>query len=101
MQDRPTKLEEYQTYIDGKWSGRLRQGVPDLRPLHRRAVGADPGVRCQGRRPRLRGGLRAFDRGPWPAMTQTARGKVLRRIAGLIEKHAEHLARSRCATTAS
>ena len=35
---------------------------------------------------------RAFDKGPWPAMTQTARGKVLRRIAGLIEKHAEHLA---------
>ena len=35
---------------------------------------------------------RAFDKGPWPAMSQTARGKLLRRIGGLIEKHAEHLA---------
>ena len=30
MQDRPTKLKEYQTYIDGKWVRcRLRQDVPD------------------------------------------------------------------------
>ena len=47
--------------------GRLGQEVSDLRPLHRRAVGADPRVRCQGRRPRLRGGLarlRQAVRGP-------------------------------------
>ena len=34
---------------------------------------------------------RAFESGPWPQMTPTARGKVMRRIAQLIEKHADHL----------
>ena len=34
---------------------------------------------------------RAFEAGPWPKMTPTARGKIMRRIAQLIEKHAEHL----------
>ena len=94
MQDRPTKLKEYQTYIDGKWCRcRLRQEVPDLRSLHRRAVGADPRMRRKVDVDRAcEAAARAFDKGPWPAMTPTARGKLLRRIAGLIEKHAEHLA---------
>jgi (Z)-2-((N-methylformamido)methylene)-5-hydroxybutyrolactone dehydrogenase len=93
MQDRPTKLKDYQTYIDGKWvdaaSGKKFQthdpytGEPwalipecDARDVDRACEAA----------------WGAYDRGAWPAMTQTARGKVLRRIAGLIEKHAEHLA---------
>jgi aldehyde dehydrogenase (NAD+) len=93
MQDRPTKLKEYQTYIDGKWceaaSGKKFQthdpytGEPWALIPECDAKDADRA--CEA-------AWRAFDKGPWPAMTQTARGKVLRRIAGLIEKHAEHLA---------
>ena len=93
MQDRPTKLREYQTYIDGKWceaaSGKNFQthdpytGEPWALIPECDAKDADRA--CEA-------AWRAFDKGPWPAMTQTARGKVLRRIAGLIEKHAEHLA---------
>jgi aldehyde dehydrogenase (NAD+) len=93
MQDRPTKLKEYQTYIDGKWvdaaSGKKFQtsdpytGEPWA--LIPECDAKDVDVACEA-------AWRAFDKGPWPAMTQTGRGKVLRRIAGLIEKHAEHLA---------
>ena len=93
MQDRPTKLAEYQTYIDGKWceatSGKKFQthdpytGEPWA--LIPECDAKDVDRACEA-------AWRAFDKGPWPAMTQTARGKVLRRIAGLIEKHAEHLA---------
>ena len=93
MQDRPTKLREYQTYIDGKWcdaaSGKKFQthdpytGEPWA--LIPECDAKDVDRACEA-------AWRAFDKGPWPAMTQTARGKVLRRIAGLIEKHAEHLA---------
>jgi (Z)-2-((N-methylformamido)methylene)-5-hydroxybutyrolactone dehydrogenase len=93
MQDRPTKLKEYQTYIDGKWceaaSGKRFQthdpytGEPWA--LIPECDAKDVDRACEA-------AWRAFDKGPWPAMTQTARGKVLRRIAGLIEKHAEHLA---------
>ncbi|MEL6228259.1 MAG: aldehyde dehydrogenase family protein, partial [Pseudomonadota bacterium] len=35
---------------------------------------------------------RAFTEGPWPAMTQTARGRVLRKIAEGIEMHGDYLA---------
>jgi (Z)-2-((N-methylformamido)methylene)-5-hydroxybutyrolactone dehydrogenase len=93
MQDRPTKLKEYQTYIDGKWceaaSGKKFQthdpytGEPWALIPECDAKDADRA--CEA-------AWRAFDKGPWATMTQTARGKVLRRIAGLIEKHAEHLA---------
>jgi len=93
MQDRPTKLKEYQTYIDGKWceaaSGKKFQthdpytGEPWA--LIPECDAKDVDRACEA-------AWRAFDKGPWPAMTQTARGKVLRRIAGLIETHAEHLA---------
>ena len=93
MQDRPTKLKEYQTYIDGKWcdasSGKKFQtfdpytGEPWA--LIPECDAKDVGTACEA-------AWRAFDKGPWPAMSQTARGKLLRRIGGLIEKHAEHLA---------
>jgi len=93
MQDRPAKLKEYQTYIDGKWceaaSGKKFQtydpytGEPWA--LIPECDAKDVDRACEA-------AWRAFDKGVWPAMTQTARGKVLRRIAGLIEKHAEHLA---------
>src|SRR4029078_7358494 len=93
MLDRPTKLKEYQTYIDGKWcdasTGKKFQthdpytGEPwalipecDARDVERACEAA----------------WRAFDKGPWPAMTQSARGKMLRRVGALIEQHAEHLA---------
>jgi aldehyde dehydrogenase (NAD+) len=93
MQDRPTKLKEYQTYIDGKWceaaSGKKFQtfdpytGEPWA--LIPECDAKDVATACEA-------AWRAFDKGPWPAMSQTARGKLLRRIGGLIEKHAEHLA---------
>jgi aldehyde dehydrogenase (NAD+) len=93
MQDRPTKLKEYQTYIDGKWvDAASGKKFPTSDPytgepwaLIPECDGKDVDRACEA-------AWRAFDKGPWPAMTQTARGKVLRRIAGLIEKHAEHLA---------
>ena len=59
MQDRPTQAEGLPD-LHRRQMGRcrVRQDVPDLRSLHRRALGADPRVR-QGRcRPR-RGGGRA------------------------------------------
>ena len=93
MQDRPSKLKEYQTYIDGKWcnaaSGKTFKtfnpysGEPWA--LIPECDGKDVDRACAA-------AWRAFDAGPWPALSQTARGKMLRRIAALIEQHAEHLA---------
>ena len=46
-----------------------------------------------GRRPRRRGGRRALDDPAWRDMTQTARGKLLYRLAELIEENADALGR--------
>jgi acyl-CoA reductase-like NAD-dependent aldehyde dehydrogenase len=93
MQDRPTKLKEYQTYIDGKWceaaSGKKFQTYD---PYTGEPWALIPECDAKDVERACEAAWRAFDNGPWPAMTQTARGKMLRRIAGLIEKHAEHLA---------
>ena len=93
MQDRPTKLQAYQTYIDGKWcdaaSGKSFQ---TFNPYTGDAWATIPECDKIDADRACEAAARAFDSGPWPAMSQTARGKVMRRIAGLIEKHAEHLA---------
>jgi len=93
MLDRPRELKEFQTYIDGKWvdaaSGKRLQtfdpytGEPWA--LIPECDKADVDVAVEA-------ASRAFASGPWPSLTQTARGKALRRIAALIEKHAEYLA---------
>src|SRR5262249_1669947 len=93
MQERAAKLKEYQTYIDGKWcssaSGRTFATFDPYRgepwALIPECDGKDVERACAA-------ASRAFDTGPWPAMSQTARGKMLRRIGNLIEQHAEHLA---------
>lgn len=94
MQDRPSPaLKTYQTYINGAfcdaasgkrfetsdpYTGKPWASIPECGPEDiDRAVNAAHA---------------AFEKGPWPAMTQTQRGRVLRKIAGLIEKHGEHLA---------
>jgi 5-carboxymethyl-2-hydroxymuconic-semialdehyde dehydrogenase len=41
----------------------------------------------------------AFDSGPWPKMAAEARGKYLRRIGELIEKHADEVAEAEIADT--
>jgi (Z)-2-((N-methylformamido)methylene)-5-hydroxybutyrolactone dehydrogenase len=93
MLDRTTKLATYQTYIDGHWvdaaSGKTLQssdpytGEPWALIPECDKTDVDRAVEAASR---------AFESGPWPQMTPTARGKAMRRIAQLIEKHAQYLA---------
>jgi (Z)-2-((N-methylformamido)methylene)-5-hydroxybutyrolactone dehydrogenase len=93
MLDRTTKLATYQTYIDGHWvdaaSGKTLQssdpytGEPWALIPECDKTDVDRAVEAASR---------ALESGPWPQMTPTARGKAMRRIAQLIEKHAQHLA---------
>src|SRR6516162_11698338 len=94
MLDRPRKLTQYQTYIDGQWcdaaSGKTFETFD---PYSGEVWARIPECEAREVDRACEAAYRAFDAGPWPAMTQTARGKLLRRIAALIETHAEHLAR--------
>src|SRR5215468_820682 len=93
MLDRPAELKKYRTYIDGKWmdaaSGKTFQTFDPYTgnpwALIPECEKADVDIAVEA-------AARAFETASWALLTQTARGKALRRIAGLIEKHAEHLA---------
>ena len=92
MLDRTTQLKSYQTYIDGRWtdaaSGKTFQtfdpytGQPWALLPECDKVDVDIAVEAA---------FRAFENWPWPKTTASARGKIMRRIAQLIEQHAEHL----------
>ena len=93
MLDRPTKPTAYQTYIDGKWTGAASgKTFQTFDPYTGEPWAHIPECDAADVNRAVEAASRAFESGPWPAMTQTARGKVMRRIAGLIEKHGEHLA---------
>ncbi|MEL6299771.1 MAG: aldehyde dehydrogenase [Pseudomonadota bacterium] len=93
MQDAATGLKTFQTYIDGQWvdaaSGkRFQTSDPYTGDVWAEIpqCGADDVDRA------VNAAYRAFDSGPWADMTQTARGRVLRKIAQGIEKHGDYLA---------
>ena len=67
MQDRPAKLQEYQTYIGGKWCGAASgKSFETLRPLHRRAVGAVPRAMPADVDRAVEAAYTAFTTGPGP-----------------------------------
>ena len=94
MQDTPATLKAYQTYIDGKWTGAASgKSFPTYDPYTGEPWALIPECDKADVDLAVEAASRAFESGPWPAMTQTARGKIMRRIAQLIEQHGEHLAR--------
>ncbi|HZV20628.1 MAG TPA: aldehyde dehydrogenase family protein, partial [Hyphomicrobiales bacterium] len=93
MLERASALKEYQTYIDGKWvNARSGKSFPTYDPYTGDAWATIPECDQADVELAVEAAARAFESGPWPALTATARGKALRRIAALIEKHAQHLA---------
>ncbi len=93
MLDRPAALVTYQAYIDGKWvdakSGKTFQSND---PYTGEPWALIPECDTADVNRAVEAAARAFETGPWPRMTPTARGKVMRRIAELTDKYAERLA---------
>ena len=93
MLDRPVALVTYQAYIDGKWvdakSGKTFQSND---PYTGEPWALIPECDTADVNRAVEAAARAFETGPWPRMTPTARGKVMRRIAELTDKYAERLA---------
>lgn len=89
-----TKLPHYQMYIDGAWSeGADGQIMASQNP----ATGADWATfACAAPADVERAvaaARRALNNPAWRDMTQTQRGKLLYRLAGLIEENAQNLGR--------
>ena len=94
MQDRPVTLQTYKCYIDGKWVD-AQSGKTFLShdPYTGEPWAQIPECDARDVDAACNAAYRAFENPAWANMTQTARGKILRKIAGLIEKHGEHLAK--------
>jgi aldehyde dehydrogenase (NAD+) len=94
MVDKPQKLQAYKTYINGEWVDSLSGKVFETSdPYTGEPWALIPECDEADVDRAVQAAHDAFDSGPWPIMTPTQRGKMMRRIAVLIEKHAEELAR--------
>ena len=94
MLDRTTtELKRYQTYINGRWVGAASgKTFQTFDPYTGEPWALIPECEKADVDIAVEAAAVAFETGPWSVLTQTARGKALRRIAALIEKHAAYLA---------
>ncbi len=88
-------LPRYDHYIDGEWTspadGRYFSSInpTTAAPWYEAALGTEADV-AQA----VRAARRAFESPSWHEMSQTARGRLLRRLGDLIGENAEELART-------
>ncbi len=89
-----TDIKTYQMLIDGAWSDAEDGATFDARNPATGEVWARVPEATAGDVDRaVRAADRAFNEGPWPAMSPTERGHCLRRLAGILIEHAEPLGR--------
>lgn len=93
MQDAPTTLKSFKTYINSQWvEARSGQTFQSHDPYTGAAWAEIPRCGADDVNAAVQAAWTAFDSGPWSKMTQTARGRTLRKIAQLIETHGDYLA---------
>ncbi len=90
--ERP-RVEDQRMLIDGKWQGSVSgKTFPTINPATGEVIcqvaegdkaDVDLGVKAA---------RKAFERGPWRTMSAAERGRLLNRLADLIEEHKEELA---------
>lgn len=87
-------MQDYRMYIGGEWVGAAGGEVfESLNPFDGRPWARVPRGAAADADAAVEAAHRAFAGGPWRAMTPTARGLLLYRLADLIEAHAERLIR--------
>ena len=88
-----TGVSRHQLLIDGKWVDPVEEATIDAfnpstgQKLTELAAAGPRDVDLA-----VRAARRAFDEGPWQRMPAEARARLLHRLAGLIEEHADELA---------
>ncbi len=81
-------------YINGAWTPAQSSATRDIiNPFDQSVVATVPEGGREDSRAAIAAARQAFDHGPWPRATGPERGRVLERLAGLIERDAEELAR--------
>ncbi len=83
----------YRMYIDGEWvDARSGETFESIDPFTGRPWALIPSAGPQDVDDAVRAARRAFDEGPWRGMTAADRGRLMRRLAGLIAERAQDVA---------
>src|SRR6516225_8456094 len=90
---KPPKVKDQPLFINGKWQDSVSgKTFPTINP----ATGETICQVAEGDKADIdlavKAARKAFEQGPWPKMNASDRGRLLHRLADLIEKHQEELA---------
>src|SRR5689334_3430947 len=87
-------MQSYRMHIGGDWVDAAGGEVfESFNPYTGKAWATIPRGRAEDAQRAVAAARRAFRGGPWPQLTATARGHLLRRLGDLVASNAEHLAR--------
>lgn len=86
------RVRDFRMLIDGKWETGNAQPIERIAPGHGVAVSRFPRGSGGDAERAIAAARKAFDNGPWPGMTASARSAVLLKAADLIAERAEELA---------
>jgi acyl-CoA reductase-like NAD-dependent aldehyde dehydrogenase len=93
-------MKTYQLYIDGAWCAACDGAVFDsLNPATGKPWARMPAAGEADVDRAVQAAQRAFDEGPWPRMTASQRGRLLRRLAELVAERALDLAKTETTDT--
>lgn len=88
-------LQKYQIYIDGQWcDSSSGKWFESQNPYLGKPWAAIPACTAEDVDRAVEAASRAFESGPWPEMSATARGRLMRKLAALIEENATSLAQT-------
>jgi aldehyde dehydrogenase (NAD+) len=89
------RIRDCRMLIDGEWAAASDGGTFDsLSPVTGKAWARVPEATGADVDRAVRAADRAFNSGPWPAMTPTERGRCLRRLGDLLADRSEELGRA-------
>ena len=89
-----TQLKHYKMLIDGAWVGASDGAVfESVNPTNGNVWAMIPEATAEDVDRAVRAADRAFNHGPWPAMTATQRGHCLRRLGDLLAAKSEEIGR--------
>jgi len=86
------QIQSFQMYIDGQWTdGSHGQTMQSINPATGNAWASFACTSPEDVDRAVEAARRALNEGPWPAMTATMRGKLLYRLAELVEANTQKL----------
>ncbi|ACU90898.1 betaine-aldehyde dehydrogenase [Desulfomicrobium baculatum] len=87
-------MMEKMMHVDGRWTRAHSAATRDIiNPFDQSVIATVSEGNREDARDAINAARRAFDQGPWPKTTGPERGRQLLRLADLIERDAEELAR--------